>query len=123
MVLVSALGQAVRNRSSLSTGQVAAGQVLRKMTIGSPQRNLTLDAARKKAKAILGAVANGADPAVDRAKARQDVTVAHLCDLYLREGCATKKQSTLATDRGRIERHIKPLLGRSRLSDVEVAQT
>jgi integrase len=41
--------------------------------------------------------------------------VAALCDLYLEEGCATKKASTLATDRSRIERHIKPLLGRKRI--------
>ena len=41
-----------------------------------------------------------------------------MCDLYLADGCATKKESTLATDRGRIERHIKPLLGRKRVKDV-----
>jgi len=40
-----------------------------------------------------------------------NMTVAELCDLYLAEGCSTKKQSTIATDRGRIKRHIKPLLG------------
>ena len=39
------------------------------------------------------------------------MTVSELCDLYLAEGCSTKKQSTIATDRGRIARHIKPLLG------------
>jgi integrase len=31
--------------------------------------------------------------------------------VYLAEGCATKKASTLAVDRGRIRRHIVPLLG------------
>ena len=39
------------------------------------------------------------------------MTVSDLCDLYFAEGRATKKQSTIATDRGRIARHIKPLLG------------
>jgi integrase len=39
------------------------------------------------------------------------MTVAELCDLYLAEGCSTKKPATIATDRGRITRHIKPLLG------------
>ena len=29
-----------------------------------------------------------------------------------------KKPSTLATDKGRIERHIKPLLGRKRVKDI-----
>jgi site-specific recombinase XerD len=32
------------------------------------------------------------------------MSVTALCDLYLAEGCETKKPSTLATDRGRIER-------------------
>ena len=54
-------------------------------------------------------------------------TVAELCDLYLRRrrgraaGDATrtsKKASTLETDRGRIERHIKPLLGRRSVASV-----
>jgi hypothetical protein len=44
--------------------------------------------------------------------------VAALCDLYLAEGCETKKPSTLATDHGRIERHIKPLLGAKRISEL-----
>jgi integrase len=52
-----------------------------------------------------------------RAK-RGEKTVAELCDLYLVEGTSTKKPSTLATDRGRIARHIKPLLGRKLVSDV-----
>ena len=34
------------------------------------------------------------------------------------EGCATKKPGTVANDRSRIERHIKPLLGRKRGSEV-----
>lgn len=41
-----------------------------------------------------------------------------LCDLYLADGCATKKASTLASDRGRIVRHIKPLLGKKRISEI-----
>jgi integrase len=124
--VVRGFGLRVRSsgaKSFIAVYRIGGGRagVLRKVTIGSPERNLTLDAARTKARAILGAVANGADPALDRARARQEMTVAHLCDLYLREGCATKKQSTLATDRGRIERHIKPLLGRKRLSEVNRA--
>ena len=31
---------------------------------------------------------------------------------------ATKKASTIITDKGRIERHIKPLLGKKKVSDV-----
>lgn len=49
------------------------------------------------------------------------MTVAELCDLYLAEGCSTKKQSTIATDRGRITRHIKPLLGDRLVRDLKRA--
>jgi hypothetical protein len=41
-----------------------------------------------------------------------------LCDLYMENGVGTKKASTVATDYGRIERHIKPLLGRKKVRDV-----
>jgi integrase len=40
------------------------------------------------------------------------MTVAELCDLYLAEAAGRVKASTLAMDRSRIERHVKPLLGR-----------
>jgi integrase len=99
------------------TGYGRAGMV-RRITLGRPGRSLTPELARKKAIAILGAVAKGDDPADERAKARREMTVAQLCDLYLAEGCETKSKSTLATDRGRIERHIKPLIGRKRIGEV-----
>lgn len=82
---------------------------------------LTPDEARDKAKTILGTVVEGADPAAEKRAARKAKTVSELCDLYLADAEAgrlltrrkvAKKPSTLATDRGRIERHIKPLLGR-----------
>lgn len=79
---------------------------------------LTTDEAREIAKGMLGSVHSGGDPAAAKAKARAELTVAQVCDLYLDEGCDTKKASTIATDRGRIERHIKPLLGRKRIGEV-----
>lgn len=72
---------------------------------------MTPDQARELAKEKLRAVRHGADPSAERRAARESITVTELCDLYLKEGCATKKASTLATDKGRIERHIKPLIG------------
>ena len=78
----------------------------------------TAEQARKEAKRLQGLVADGADPALAKTDEKAAKTVAQLCDQYLAEGCATKKTSTLATDRGRIERHIKPLLGRNRVKDV-----
>jgi hypothetical protein len=91
---------------------------------GSPW---TPDKARQEAKRILGEVADGADPAAQREAARNAQTVAELCDLYLADAEAgrlltkrkvAKKASTIATDRGRIERHIKPLLGRMPVAEV-----
>ncbi len=79
---------------------------------------MTPDQARAEAKKLLGAVATGKDPGAERRTKRQDLTVSELCDLYLREGCPTKKASTLATDRGRIDRHIKPMIGAKRISSV-----
>ena len=89
---------------------------------------LTPDEARDKAKAILGTVVDGADPAAEKRAARKAKTVSELCDLYLADAEAgrlltrrkvAKKPSTLATDRGRIERHIKPLLGRMAVAAVD----
>ncbi len=82
----------------------------RRMAIG-PHGVFTPDEARKEAKGILGEVARGGDPAEVKARARDDMTVSELCDKYLAEGCGHKKASTIATDEGQIERHVKPLLG------------
>jgi integrase len=79
---------------------------------------LTPEEARDLAKGMLASVHVGGDPAAEKSKARSELTVTALCDLYLSEGCDTKKASTLTSDRGRIERHIKPLLGRKRVSEV-----
>lgn len=93
---------------------------LRKVTIGKVGK-LTTEEARKQAEAILAKAELGQDVAQERAKARTELTVADLCDIYFAEGCATKKASTLVSDRGRIERHIKPLLGRKLISEVKSA--
>ena len=53
-----------------------------------------------------------------REQERNTITVAELCDLYLAEGVAHKKPTTLRSDRARIEHHIKPLLGKRRLDQV-----
>jgi integrase len=82
------------------------------MTIGKHGSPWTPETARNEAKRLMGVVADGRDPAEKRDIIKDDLRVSELCDLYLEEGVATKKASTIATDRGRIERHIKPLLGK-----------
>ncbi len=92
----------------------------------APQREYTLgrhgvltpDQAREEARRILSAARLGTDPQGERKRLRGERTVAQLCDLYLEEGASGKKATTLATDRYRIEAHIKPLLGRKPLSAV-----
>jgi integrase len=101
-------------------GHGRAGK-LRKVTLGRHGEKFTADQARAKARHVLGAAANGHDPAGDRARLRKEMTVAQLCDLYLEEGVSTKKPTTIGTDCGRIERHIKPLIGGKRLGEVSQA--
>ena len=90
-------------------------------TIGRHGAPWTPDTAREEAKRLLGEVVKGADPASEKKARRKAATVTELCDLYLADAeagrlltrrKAPKKTSTLTTDRGRILRHIKPLLGR-----------
>jgi integrase len=62
----------------------------------------------------------GTDPAAEKRAQRKAATVAELCDAYLADAesgrlltrsKSPKKASTLLVDKGRIERHIKPLVG------------
>ena len=110
-------------RSYVCKYRVGSGRTAptRRMTLGAHGSPWTVDQARAEARRILGRVANGEDPAKDKQDARKQITVAELCDLYVEQGCATKKASTLVTDKGRIERHIKPLLGRKKVPDVSRA--
>jgi integrase len=81
---------------------------------------ITAEEARKQAVAMLGGVVKGGDPLAERSSRRAALTVSELCDLYLEaadKGLVTtrfhkpKRASTLAVDRGRIARHIVPLIG------------
>ncbi len=96
-------------------------------TIGRHGAPWTPDLARAKAQELLGEVAKGHDPAADKQVRRKAVSVAELCDMYLTDALAgrvlkrsgvAKRTSTLTIDKGRIERHIKPLLGSHAVSAV-----
>ena len=99
----------------------------RRQLIGRHGSPWTPENARTEALRLLGEVASGKDPAAEKASKRRAETVAQLCDLYLADAEAgrlltrrrkPKKPSTLETDRGRIERHIKPLLGALKVAAV-----
>jgi len=96
-------------------------------TIGRHGSPWTPETARAEAQRLLGLVVGGADPAATKKAVRQAATVSELCDLYLKDAEAgrlltrrksAKKASTLLIDRGRIERHIKPLIGAMKLTAV-----
>lgn len=110
-------------------GAGGRGVSKRRMTLGKAGA-LTPEEARAIAKDILAKVHAGQDPASLKVEAKAAKTVTELCDLYLAEADlgniiskhgAPKKASTLASDRGRILRHIKPLLGKKLVHDVSRA--
>jgi integrase len=103
-----------------------SGGTSRRMTIAK-YGVLTPDDARKLAKQTLAEVARGGDPLDNRAQERKAMTMRQLCRAYLDAAekglilgkrMRPKKATTLATDRGRIERHILPLLGSRRVRDL-----
>ncbi len=73
--------------------------------------DITPEQARDKATKLRGRIADGKDPVNDRNSERNAVTVAQLCDEYLDAEKGRIKASTLAMDKSRINRHVKPLLG------------
>lgn len=91
---------------------------LRKLTIGKHGSPWTPEMARTKAKRLLAEVAAGRDPSIARQADRKALSFDDLIDLYLAEGVTHKKQSTLKADRGRIEHHLRPLLGKLRLDRI-----
>lgn len=100
----------------------------RKYTIGQ-YGPLTPEQARQEARKLLGRVDSGQDPAADKAAAIKAETVKELCTKYLKAAEAglilrkgkPKKASTLATDRGRINQHIIPLLGSQKVRNLTPA--
>jgi integrase len=100
--------------------RILDGKRQRWYTIGKHGSPWTPDTARAEARRLLGEVAKGNDPAAAKQARRAAITVVELCDQYLQDARAgrvlkpsgvPKRASTLYIDAGRIERHIKPLLG------------
>lgn len=92
---------------------------------------LTVNEARTQAKAILGAVAKGDDPAGERHKRRREMTVSALIGLYELEGCVVQrgvrqgtpmKERTKTYTLARLRHHVVPLLGRKRVSEVDAGE-
>lgn len=92
----------------------------RRITIGR-YGPLTVDQARQIAKQHLAAVAQGADPAAERAESRVAATVATLGLDYL-DDVRTRRKATTAREYVRLwEKHISPTLGTKRVTDITPA--
>jgi integrase len=94
--------------------QYRFGGRARQFQIGGHGSPWTVETARDRACILMGQIAGGEDPQEAKAGSRKELTVAQLCDLYLAEGLATRKPSSVSAARSDIENHIKPLLGAKR---------
>lgn len=90
----------------------------------------TPEGARREARALLGHIARGGNPAEQKRLDTEAITIKEFCDRYIADceaglvlgkGRRPKKQSTVEIDRGRIKRHIVPLLGRRKVKDLTSA--
>ncbi|MGB5833048.1 MAG: site-specific integrase [Thiohalocapsa sp.] len=91
----------------------------RRATIGKHGATLTADQARKKAREMQRKVADGGDPLEEKREARKALSVGEVLDLYLASAkFAEKAPSTRSIDQGRINRHLRPLLGKKPVGKV-----
>jgi integrase len=90
----------------------------RRLTIGKVGVE-TPDEARNSAKQALDLVENGEDPSADRKAQREAKTFDDLVDVYM-ESDAWKKRtpSAMLIDQGRIDRHLRPLLGKRTVAEI-----
>ena len=98
----------------------------RRATIGK-HGQWTPTEARTKAEDYRQVVRDGRDPLSEKRALKEAPTVGEILDAYLEsENFRDKAPSTQAVDRGRIERHLRPLLGRKHahpLSQDDVRRT
>ncbi|MBV1869172.1 MAG: integrase arm-type DNA-binding domain-containing protein [Marinosulfonomonas sp.] len=90
---------------------------VRKKTIGQFGK-LTAQQARDVARKYLAEAELGRDLVAEEMVTKRSLTVGQLCEEYMKRGTRNKKPSTLATDSGRIKRHINPLLGKKLVIDI-----
>ena len=112
-------------RKFLVQYRTGGGQQRRMMLGAFPV--LSADKARKAARKVLVEVNEGNDPAGAKHAHRAAMTVAELCTAYfeacdsglvLARGGQSKKPLTIYTDKGRVARHVVPLIGRLKAAAV-----
>src|SRR5262249_17958465 len=98
------------------------GAPVRRYTIASVGKT-TPEAARTRAKVILGAVAHGHDPAGDKATERGTLTISELADRFMSEHVEQKrKPGTAVFYRHLLDKIIKPELGTTKADKVTRTQ-
>lgn len=117
--------QPTGNRTYFVDYRNSAG-VRRRLTIGRHGK-ITAEQARKLAIINMGEAVKGEDPAEERTARKKSLTIEELCQRYLeaaekgqiigKKG-RPKKASTLYVDRGRIARHILPLMGSKKVQEI-----
>jgi integrase len=81
--------------------------------------DLTADEARSKAEAMRGTIAHGGDPAAERDQRKATITIDEIADRYLAEHAEPhKKKSSVEEDRRNLKVHVRPELGRKKITDV-----
>jgi site-specific recombinase XerD len=89
-------------------------------TIGSFP-DWSVSAARDEAKRLKRLVDGGGDPVGEQRDQREAATVSELCDRFEEEHLPRKRESTAADYRSMLRVHVRPELGRRKVSAVEFA--
>jgi integrase len=91
----------------------------RRATIGK-HGSLTPDEARDKADQMRRAVRDGRDPLEEKRERQKATTISEVLDAYLvSEAFKGKAAGTRVTDKGRINRHLRPLLGKAHVDTLK----
>jgi integrase len=98
--------------------RVKGTDINRQFTIGRTDV-WSMKAAREEARTLLRKIDGGADPVAELKAQRQAPTVNDLLDAYLEsEEFEAKAETTKYINRGRIERHLRPLLGKHKVEEL-----
>jgi integrase len=93
----------------------------RRVTLGRVGK-ITPNEAEKLAKRVIGAVANGADPAAAKSADRRGATLKELADLFLADHVAAKRKPATADHyKVILEKHVLPTLGSRKADQVNTA--
>lgn len=118
---VKGFGVRCQRTSKVYVLKTRVGGRQRWFTIGPDGKDWTPESARREAQRLVDEITGGQDPAELRDPRQREMTVAALCDLYITEGCAGKTGQAVTTEKRRVEREIKPYLGKKKAASVSVS--